>query len=151
MVAGIAVASPGALVLDLIARRFTVGGQPPEVQEFLSVEVTRFAWIAVPGPLVGGLLGWVIYPRVARWALRRLAPAPAEAAQAAQRADLEALFTATTCAQVPALLGDISVMLGAQLGPAVCTTICAVAAVLAIAAFTGVPAPDAAGRSSADR
>jgi hypothetical protein len=136
VVFGIAIASPAALVLDLIARRFVLSGQPEEVTQFLAVEVTRFAWFAVPGPLIGGLLGWVIYPRMRRWAIRRIGPEPGKEAQAAQRADLEALLTATTCAQAPALLGDVSVMLGARLAPAICTTSCAVAAVLALAAAT---------------
>jgi hypothetical protein len=134
VVAAVACAAPVALVLDLVARHFVVGGQPPDVQQFLAVEVTRFAWFAIPGPVLGGLLGFQLYPRLHRRALARArgpavtGPDPA----AEQRADLEALLFATTLAQLPALFGDLAVMLGARLLPALCTTSLSTLAVVAI-------------------
>ncbi len=151
LIAAVACAAPAALALDLVARHFVVGGQPADVQRFLAVEITRFAWFAIPGPALGGLLGFKLYPRLYAKALARArgpvaaeGAAAAEAAEAAgdardelaeQRADLEAVLFATTLAQLPALLGDFSVMLGARLPPALCTTSLSTLAVLAIGAF----------------
>lgn len=139
VVAAVACAAPVALGLDLVARHFVVGGQPADVQRFLAVEITRFAWFAVPGPVLGGLLGFKLYPRLFRRALARARGPAAETGArdeaAEQRADLEALLFATSLAQLPALFGDISVMLGARLGPALCTTSLSTLAVLAIGAL----------------
>ena len=49
-----------------------------------------------------------------------------------QSAELTSLLFATTLAQLPALLGDVSIMLGARLTPAICSTCISVTAVLAI-------------------
>jgi hypothetical protein len=152
VVAAVACAAPVALGFDLVARHFVVGGQPADVQQFLALEITRLAWFAVPGPVLGGLLGFKLYPRLFGRALAR-ARGPAAAVDAGetaaatdardetaeQRADLEALLFATSLAQLPALLGDISVMLGARLGPALCTTSLSTLAVLAIGALVRPP------------
>lgn len=158
VVAGVACAAPVALALDLVARHFVVGSQPPDVQQFLAVEITRFAWFAIPGPVLGGLLGFKLYPRLFRRALARArGPVVAETAEgpapsapitqrdevAEQRADLEALLLATTLAQLPALFGDLSVMLGARLAPALCTTSLSTLAVIAIGALARAQAPGA--------
>ena len=138
VLAGIALAGPMALGLDLVARRIIVGGQPEDVQQFMAEHVTRIAWFFLPGPLIGGLLGFFLYPSLYRRTLARLpseTPAIAEASE--HRADLTALMIATTAAQAPALLGDVSVMLGARLTPALCTTALSVTAVLLIGALSG--------------
>ncbi|MEO8877017.1 MAG: hypothetical protein ABI461_15600 [Polyangiaceae bacterium] len=52
-----------------------------------------------------------------------------------ERADFEALFLTTTLAQLPAVLGDVSLVLGASVAPALCSTAASVTAVLAIGLF----------------
>lgn len=129
----IALAGPSMLALDIVIRHFFLGAQPADVRAFLAEHVTPLAWCIVPLPLVGGIVGYRSYPsrfraRLERW--RRDATLSAEAAS--ERADLEALFLATTLAQLPAVLGDLSLILGAGLAPVVCSTTIATAAVLAI-------------------
>src|SRR5438874_314887 len=112
-----------ALGFDLLARHFVVASQPEDVRQFLSENVTRIAWFIVPGPLLGGILGFFLYPHLFRKNLSRLrAGSSAELEGVEERADFKALMIATTLAQAPALLGDISVMLGARLTPALCAT-----------------------------
>jgi hypothetical protein len=136
LVLAFAFAGPMALVIDLVARHFVVASQPAEVQQFLADHVTPLAWVIVPGPLLGGLLGFFRYPVRYAKALARAAKDPSTSrADAEERADMEALFIGTTLAQLPALLGDFSVMLGARLAPALCATSISVAAVLLIGTF----------------
>jgi hypothetical protein len=112
----IASAGPMALVVDTVMRHILFTRQPEEVQEFLNQELTRIAWFFVPLPLIGGLIGlW----RYAPIYFRSLEP---ETADADAKADIKALFLATTFAQVPALLGDMSLVLGANYPPAIATT-----------------------------
>ena len=133
LVLAIALAGPTVLLLDLLVRRFAIGAQPEEVRSLLAATMTPLAWWVVPLPLVGGVVGFLWYPP--RWAKARARwqrdPATS-AADAVQRAELEALLLTTTLAQVPALLGDLSVMLGAEMAPALCATSLSVAAVLLI-------------------
>jgi hypothetical protein len=136
LVAAFACAGPMALVIDLVARHFVVGSQPAEVQQFLADHVTPLAWAIVPGPLLGGLLGFFRYPVRYAKGLARAAKDPSTSpADAEERADMEALFVGTTLAQLPALLGDFSVMLGARLAPALCATSISVVAVVLIGTF----------------
>jgi len=129
----IALAGPMALGFDLLARRVILGSQPEDVRQFMAEHVTRIAWYVVPLPLLGGIVGFLLYSGIYRRNLARLPSETAAIAEAsAQRADLKALFVATTLAQAPALLGDISVMLGARLTPALCATSISVTAVVLI-------------------
>ena len=136
LVAAFASAGPMALVIDLVARHFVVASQPADVQAFLADNVTPLAWAIVPGPLLGGLVGFFRYPARYQKALARSEKDLSTSREdREERADIEALFIGTTLAQLPALLGDFSVMLGARLMPALCATSISVAAVVIIGAF----------------
>jgi hypothetical protein len=136
LVAAIAGAGPMALAFDLVARHFVVSGQPAEVRQFLADHVTPLAWAIVPLPLASGLFGFFRYPvRYAKALARTANDRSTSREDAEQRADMEALFLGTTLAQLPALLGDFSVMLGARLAPALCATAISMTAVVMIGAF----------------
>lgn len=129
----IALAGPVLLGLDLIVRRLVIGSQAEDLQEFLAEVVTRVAWLATPGPVVGGLLGFFVYRRLHAKAMA--SGTDVDPVVREQRADTRALLLSCTMAQLPALLGDLSVMLGARLTPALVMTGTSVALVLVIAAF----------------
>ncbi len=124
----IALAGPVILGLDLVVRSFLMSMQPEDVRELLAESVTRLAWFCVPAPVVGALAAFFSYPRL----YRRFA---SSAAPDHRAAELKALFLAASFVQLPALLGDLSVMLGANLGPALTMTAISTAAVLALGAF----------------
>ena len=127
-----------ALGFDLIARHFVLASQPDDVRQFMTETVTRIAWCIVPGPFVGGLLGFLLYPRLFRSNVARLRKdESAKPDGIEERADFKALMIATSLAQAPALLGDISVMLGARLTPALCSTGISVTAVMLIGTLAG--------------
>jgi hypothetical protein len=98
----------------------------------MAEHVTRFAWFVVPGPLLGGILGFILYPRMYRSALEKSRASGSKLPNLEQKADLTALLLCTTMAQVPALFGDLSVMLGANLTPALCSTSLSMTAVTLI-------------------
>jgi hypothetical protein len=125
-------AGPILLGLDLVAQRLILGGQPDDLREIVSGYATQFAWYVVPGPLLGGVAGFLIYPKIFNKQLSRATPSM-DPAQARQGADLMALMFSASIPQLPALLGDISVMMGASLKPVICSTSLSVLAVLAIA------------------
>jgi hypothetical protein len=128
------IASAGPLVFgfDLLARQIVIGTQPPELQAFMAEHVTRIAWWLLPIPLAGSLAGLLLYPRIYRRFLQRHLSSPPTGTSPEQRADLEALFVAASLAQLPSLLGDFSVLLGARLGPALCSTTISTLSVLLI-------------------
>ncbi len=132
----IAVAGPIALGFDLIARRFVLANQPEDVRLWMAEQITHYAWFLLPGPVLGGLLGFALYRSMVRKAEVRIATLDL-VRQGAERekAELPAMLIGTTMAQVPALLGDLSVMLGARLTPALCTTAISVTMVLAIGLY----------------
>jgi hypothetical protein len=132
LVAMIAAAGPTALGLDLLARRFVMAEQPEDLRQFMAEHVTRFAWFVVPGPLLGGILGFMLYPRMYRSALTKSRASGSKLPDLEHKADLTALLLCTTMAQVPALFGDLSVMLGANLTPALCSTSLSMTAVTLI-------------------
>ncbi|MCC6646984.1 MAG: hypothetical protein IT374_15595 [Polyangiaceae bacterium] len=133
LVALVALAGPVILGLDLGVRALLMSMQPEDVREFLAGEVTRLAWYCVPAPVVGALAAFVAYPRLrARFTGR--------AGGDRVGADLKALFVTASFIQLPALLGDLSVMLGARLTPALLMTSFSTLAVLALAAFAGARA-----------
>lgn len=132
VISAIALAGPSALGLDLVARHFLFQNQPANLRQFMAENVTHYAWFIVPLPLLGGLIGFFLYPSMRRSNLARLGPSPAP--MLVQGADLKTLLLTTTCAQLPALFGDVSVMLGGDLAPAICATSISVLAVLAIGA-----------------
>ena len=112
-------AGPIALGLDLVARHFVFRGQPQDLQEFMGSFATRYVWYVAPLVLLGGVIGFVRYPSMltrARATIERRTP------QELQGAELKTLLIATSFAQAPALLGDLGVMLGARLLPAMCST-----------------------------
>lgn len=128
----IALAGPAIFGLDLVVRHFVLGGQPEDLRAFLAENVTKVAWFLVPGPVIGGLLGFFAYPRVYAKAYAKT-EGDHDAKHAA--ADLRALMVACSLPQLPALGGDLSVMLGSGLLPAVCMTSTAVVAVVVIVSF----------------
>lgn len=140
LVGMIASGGPMLLALDLVARRFIFDAQPEDVREALGALVTRFAWLVVPGPVLGGIAGFLAYPRIhARWMARA---SPAVSPEVARRdADLTALMISASMPQLPALLGDLSVMLGASLAPVLCSTSLSVLAVLLIATLARPSTP----------
>ncbi len=128
----IALAGPVIFGLDLVVRLVILRGQPDDLRDFLAEHVTRWAYLGVPLPALGGLAGFFAYPRVYARVFAK-AKGPDEARRSA--ADLRALLVACSLPQLPALAGDLSVMLGARLLPAICMTSSAVVAVVAIAVF----------------
>lgn len=128
LVALVALAGPVVLCLDLVVRSFLMSMQPEDVRELLATEVTRFAWYCVPAPVVGAAAAFVAYPRM-------FAKFLAASKGDRRAADMKALFITASFVQLPALLGDLSVMLGANLGPALTMTTFSTVAVLALAAF----------------
>ncbi|MEO7108895.1 MAG: hypothetical protein ABI183_00540 [Polyangiaceae bacterium] len=134
IVAAIALSGPMSLGLDFTVRAWVLGGQSEEVVAFFANHVTPFAWCVVPLPILGGIAGFRWYPTRFRKSLERWQrDRTVSVEQAASRADLEALFLTTTLAQFPAVFGDLSIILGARLTPALCSTTASVIAVLAIA------------------
>lgn len=125
-------AGPILLGLDLVAQRLILGGQPEDLREIVSGYATQFAWYVVPGPLLGGIAGLLLYPKIVEKQLARATP-NMDPNQAKQGADLMALMFSASIPQLPALLGDISVMMGASLKPVLCSTSISVLAVLTIA------------------
>ena len=124
-----------AFGIDLVARQIVFRDQPEDLRTFFAEHATTFGWCIVPLPFVGGLVGFLLYPAMLRRALDKLGEGATEVAKSG--AELKVLLLTTTMAQLPALLGDLSVMLGARLTPALCSTSISVAAVLAIGLFAG--------------
>ena len=133
IVAMTASAAPVVFGFDLLARQLVIGTQPPELQQFMAEHVTTFAWWALPFPLAGSVAGMLVYPWMYRRLLARHKASPPSGAGPEQRADLEALFLAASLVQLPALLGDFSVLLGARLTPAICSSTISTASVVLIA------------------
>lgn len=128
LVALVALAGPVILGLDLVVRALLMSMQPEDVREFLAESITRVAWFCVPGPVLGAVTAFAAYPRL-------FARFLAKAGGDRRAADLKALFITASFVQLPALLGDLSVMLGADLAPALTMTGISTVAVLALAAF----------------
>lgn len=136
VVIAISLAGPMMLVLDFVLRHFLIGGQPDDVRAFLADHVTAFAWCVVPFPVIGGIVGFRWYPSRFRKSRERWRRDPSISdVVATSHADLEALFLTTTLAQLPAVLGDLSLVLGARPAPALCSTTASVTAVLVIGAL----------------
>ena len=129
----IALAGPMAFGVDLLARQLVFRDQPEDLRAFFTEHATTFGWYIVPLPLLGGLIGFFRYPSMLRTALAKLGDAPTE--QAKSNAELKVLLLTTTMAQLPALLGDLSVMMGARLTPALCSTSISVTMVILIGLF----------------
>jgi hypothetical protein len=122
---------PVLLGLDLLIHRLLFSGQPEEVRATLGALATTAGWCVIPGPLLGGALGFWLYPRFYR---RQLGQRPSLAPErAASEAELMALMVCASLPQLPALLGDLCVMLGGRLLPALLSTTISTAAVLGIA------------------
>ena len=135
LVLAIALAGPMAFGLDLLARQLIFRDQPEELRAFFAEHATNFGWFIVPLPLIGGILGFLLYPSMLRKALAKVGDGATEVAK--NGAELKVLFFTTTMAQLPALLGDVSVMMGARFTPALCSTSISVTAVLTIGLFYG--------------
>jgi hypothetical protein len=131
----IALAGPTAFGIDLVAREIIFRDQPADLRAFFSEHATSFGWFIVPLPLLGGIIGFLRYPAMLRAALAKLGPDATETAKGT--ADLKVLLLTTTMAQAPALLGDLSVMMGARLTPALCSTSISVTAVILIGLLAG--------------
>lgn len=135
----IAAAGPMVLGFDLVARHFIWRSQTDDVRGYVDGVLTPLAWYAVPGPVIGMIAGFLFYPRIYA---RVLAQSDGKDPTAdAQRADLRALFAAATMTQLPALAGDLSVMLGARLGPGITMAGCAVVGILLLATFAKPRSP----------
>lgn len=133
----IAVTGPAMLALDFLLRQIFMGTEPAEVRAFFADRVTPIAWCFVPLPVLGGIGGFFWYPKRLRVALDRWRRDTTLSAEvAAERADFEALFLSTTLAQVPAILGDLSLILGARPAPALACTAASVTAILLIGALS---------------
>jgi hypothetical protein len=126
----IATAGPLMLGMDLVARKLVLDGQPDDVREVVSDFATKVAWACAPGPLVGGLVGFFVYRALRRRGLAKVAPGDEKGRMSAE---MSALIFGCTPAQIPALVGDISVIMGARLAPAIVMTTTSVACVLLIA------------------
>jgi hypothetical protein len=124
-----------AFGIDLLARQFIFRDQPDDVRAFFGEHATTFAWFIVPLPLLGGIIGFFRYRPMLRAALAKLGDAATDTAKST--ADMKVLLLTTTMAQAPALLGDVSVMMGARLLPAICSTSISVTAVLLIGLLAG--------------
>jgi hypothetical protein len=125
--------------LDLVAQSFVLDGQPEDVTSMLSALVTRFAWGVVPFPVVFGVVGFLLYPRLVARQLRSPSLAGKDPNVVVANADLTSLMFAASLPQLPALLGDLSLMLGASKVPVACSTTISVVAVLFIALFARRP------------
>ncbi len=132
----IASAGPMMLGLDFLLRHFLIASQAADVRAFMAEHVTPIAWGVVPFPLLGGVVGFRWYPARFRKSLERWRrDSTITPDVAAERADLEALFLTTTLAQLPAVLGDLSLILGAHVAPALSSTAVSVTAVIVISLF----------------
>lgn len=121
------------LGVDFVVRHFFIASQPADVRAFLADHVTTLAWCAVPFPAIGGIIGFRWYPSRFRKSRERWRLDTTISDEAATtRADIEALFLTTTLAQLPAVLGDLSLVLGAHVAPALCSTGASVMAVILI-------------------
>lgn len=129
----VASAGPAILGLDLIVRHFLMSMQPEDVRELMAETITHYAWFCVPGPVIGTIAAFFAYPRLHAKFLAKSGVDHGKGAMAG--ADMRALFITASFVQLPALLGDFSVMLGANLGPALTMTSISTAAVFALAAF----------------
>jgi hypothetical protein len=134
----IAVTGPFGLVVDVLARDLLLRHVDPEVAEVLVAAATRAAWWAVPAPVVGGFVAWWVYPVLRERAHARLVeasrqrgPSPNQRSPA-ERADLEAMFLATSAVQVPAFAGDLAVMFGGPLAVGLLTAGLAAFAIVAV-------------------
>ncbi len=132
-------AGPMLLALDLVAQHFVLASQPEDARLLIRELATRFAWLVVPAPVVGGLAGFLAYRKLHTYQYPRLAltSTPEKAAQAA---DLTSLMLAASLPQLPSLLGDFSLILGAELTPVLCSTTLSTVMVLLIALLAR-PAP----------
>ena len=121
------------LGVDFVLRHFVIARQPADVRAFLADHVTTLAWCVVPFPVIGGIVGFRWYPSRFRKSRERWRlDATISDEVASTRADVEALFLTTTLAQLPAVLGDMSLVLGARVAPALCSTTASVTAVILI-------------------
>jgi hypothetical protein len=134
LVVVMALSGPAMFGLDLIARHFVLSAQPADLQDFLADSVTRVAWFLVPGPVLAGVAGFFLYRALYRRALAR-PPLDVAPAEAADRADLTSLLFSASLPQLAGLCGDLSVILGARLWPAICMCSLTLCSVLLIAAF----------------
>lgn len=128
------IAGPIVFGIDLIARHFIVGSQPEDVQQFMAETITYYAWFIVPLPALGSLFGFFLYRWVYNRELKR-GPSNYDAQRIEQRADLLALMFSASLPQLPALLGDMSVMMGARYWPALCSTAISMLGILIIGIF----------------
>lgn len=131
MVFLIASSAPLLFLLDLVARRFVLAEQPEDLRMMIGELATRFAWYVVPCPAIGGVVGFLMYPRV--YARQLAGSTSADREKARRDADLTALMFSASVPQLPALLGDFSLIMGAELTPVLCSTSISTTAVLLIA------------------
>jgi hypothetical protein len=129
----VAFTSPIVFGFDLLMRQLVVGTQPEDVQEFMADFVTKLAWWALPIPVLGAIAGFMSYGPFYRRLLAKHRKDPPTSWTPEMKAELEALFLSASIVQIPALLGDFSVLLGAYLTPAICITTLSTSTVLLIA------------------
>lgn len=145
----VAFTGPIVFGFDLLMRQIVVGTQPQDLQDFMAEHVTRIAWWALPFPVAGAVAGLLLYPVLYRRMLRRHLDGPPSTWTPQMKAELEALFLAASLVQLPALLGDFSVLLGARLQPALCSTSISTLGVILIAVRASRTRDEAATSSSA--
>jgi hypothetical protein len=129
----VAFTGPIVFGFDLLMRQIVVGTQPQDLQDFMAEHVTRIAWWGMPFPVAGAVAGLLLYPGLYRRMLKRHLDSPPSTWTPQMKAELEALFLAASLVQLPALIGDFSVLLGARLQPALCSMSISTVAVMLIA------------------
>lgn len=130
MVVLIASGGPMMLLLDLLLRGVVLAEQPEDVRVMAGELATNFAWYVVPCPALGGLAGFFLYPKLYAYQLARASPGDPEKAR--NNADLTAMMVTASLPQLPALLGDLSVLMGGQITPVLYSTSISTVAVLLI-------------------
>lgn len=135
LVVMIASGGPFLFGIDLAVRGYLFASQPADLRQEVAAIATRLAWFVIPGPVLGGIAGFLLYPRIyAHQAARSSTPG------GPQNADLTALMITASMPQFPALLGDLCLMLGADMTPVACSTAVSVLGVLLIAFLARPPA-----------
>lgn len=144
MLAVIGISTPLALALETLLRMLIFPPEFEEVRMWLRPTITPWVWFAPILAAVMTVVGIAVQRALARRAIAKL-DADARTPEALAAAHFDGLMLSTSAPQIPALIGTIAFMVGAELTPVLVGIAVATVGVLVVGVSVGVPT--AAGRS----
>ena len=137
ILAVVGLSTPFALLVETGVRRIMMPPEFDDVRAWLQPDVTPWAWAMVPLAVVATGLGFLLQRWLLRRALAKPAPGGLDPARQRQRAEFDALMLSTSAPQIPALVGTICFMVGAQLTPVLVTMAVATVGVVSLGLAVG--------------